>query len=375
MLIMCADIGEGHLTAARSLAGELREHPDVQDVSLLSSLDVLGPRLGRFLTDSFHVHLDQIGWTYDLAYRIFFELAPPRRAAQVALAILGQRGLRRTIARHRPNVVVTEYPVLSAALGELRGRRRLSVPVCSGISDPAGLYYWAHPGVDLHLLSWPESLDEVERIAGPGRATAVRPAVARRFFTLPDRDEARRRLSLPAELPVIVVSGGGWGLGDLSGASRVVRDELPDAQVVALAGRSERTLAALRAAHGSDPHVQVHGFTDEMPLLLRAADALIHTTGGTTALEARIVGCPLIAYGTGPAHVRAHARALEERGLAERAHDQGALAAALRRVLARGHRGALDVSALPAAADLVVQVARQNQRAAARSASAAGRGA
>ena len=66
-----------------------------------------------------------------------------------------------------------------------------------------------------------------------------------------------------------------------------------------------------------------------MPELLAASDALIHTTGGTTALEARVVGCPVINYGMGPAHVRAHARAMAARGLAEWAPNRAALPAAL----------------------------------------------
>jgi processive 1,2-diacylglycerol beta-glucosyltransferase len=390
VLLMCADIGEGHLTAARALCAELREHPQVGEVCLLESLDVLGRRLGPFLTDSFRVHLDRIGWSYDLAYRVFFERAAPRAAAHLALAALGQRGLRRALAAHRPDVVVTEYPVLSAALGELRGRGRLAVPVCSGITDPAGLFYWAHPGIDLHLLSWPESRAEVDRIAGPGRAAAVRPAVERRFFELPSRAQARRRLSLEAER-IVVVSGGGWGMGDLAGAVASVRRELPAAQVVALAGRSRRALHTLQGAFAGDPLVRVLGFTGEMALLLRAADVLIHTTGGTTALEARLAGCALVNFGSGPAHVRAHARAMERWGLAERAPDLASLGAALGRALGRASKPDLEVARLPSAADAVVGVAqrararsaapaeaqagaRANQRTAAQRASAAGRG-
>jgi UDP-N-acetylglucosamine:LPS N-acetylglucosamine transferase len=180
-LVMCADIGEGHVTVARSLAEDLASRADVQAVELRTDLDVMGPRLGRFLTRGFEVHLDRIGWSYDLAYRVFFERSAPRQAAHLALAALGGRGLSRTIRAFRPDVVVTEYPVLSAALGQLRALGRLDVPVCSSISDPAGLYYWAHPGIDLHLLSWQEALAEAERIAGLGKAVAVRPLIDSRF--------------------------------------------------------------------------------------------------------------------------------------------------------------------------------------------------
>ena len=115
VLVLCADVGEGHVTVARTLTAALSQRADVEAVELRTDLGVMGPRFGRFLTNGFQVHLDEIGWTYELAYRVFFERSVPRAAAHLALAALGGRGLRRTIAEFRADVVVTEYPVLSAA--------------------------------------------------------------------------------------------------------------------------------------------------------------------------------------------------------------------------------------------------------------------
>ena len=358
MLVLCAEVGAGHVTVARNLTALLRRRDEVSEVGLRTDLDVVGARLGRFLTRGFELHLERIGWTYELAYRVFYEHARPRRLAHLALAVLGSRGLRRTIAKFGADVVAVEYPVLSAALGELRARDRLPVPVCSSISDPAGLHYWAHPGIDLHLLSWPEAVDEVERIAGPGRAATVRPLVDGRFLAPPSRSQARAALGLPAELPVIVVSGGGWGMGDLAGAARTALDTVPDAIVVCLSGRNDGVRHQLERRFAAHSRVQMLGFTDLMPELMSAADVLVHTTGGTTALEARLVGCPLINFGTGVAHVRNHARALAARGLAEWAPTRAALGPAIQRALAGARPAPLDTSALADAAELIVALGR-----------------
>jgi UDP-N-acetylglucosamine:LPS N-acetylglucosamine transferase len=357
VLVLCAEVGAGHITVARTLAERLGRRPEVIEVGLRTDLDVLGERLGRFLTNSFEVHLDRIGWTYELAYRVFYDHALPRRLGQLALAVLGSRGLRRTISSFGADVVAVEYPVLSAALGELRARGRLSVPVCSSISDPAGLHYWAHPGIDLHVLSWPEAVAEVDRIAGPGRAVPVRPLVDDRFLAPPPRSEARATLGLPVEPPVILVSGGGWGLGDLAGAAQTALDTVASATVVCLSGRSDAMRRDLEPRFAG--RVRVLGFTDLMPELMSAADVLVHTTGGTTALEARLVGCPLINFGTGVAHVRTHARALAQRGLAEWAPDRARLGPAIERALAARRPEPLDTSGLADAAELIVELGRR----------------
>jgi UDP-N-acetylglucosamine:LPS N-acetylglucosamine transferase len=99
-----------------------------------------------------------------------------------------------------------------------------------------------------------------------------------------------------------------------------------------------------------------------MPVLLAAADALINTTGGMTALEARAVGCPLINYGSDGAHVRAHAQAMADLGLADWVSDRSSLAPVLRRVLAAGRRPPENIGALPQPADVILGVCRDVRR-------------
>lgn len=363
VMVLCAAIGEGHLTVARELVTQLRARPDVEAVDFHTDLSILGERFGRFMTSSFELHLEQIGWTYELAYRVFYELAPARRLGRLALTALSARALRRAIGAFGADVVVTEYPVLSAALGELRAMGRMPVPVCSSISDPAGLHYWAHPGIDAHLLQWPEAVTEVDRIAGPGRAFPVKPLVDARFLTPVSQAQARATLNLSQAGAIAVVSGGGWGIGDIVGAAEEAMTHVgPDGRVLCLAGRNERLLDELRGRFTGEPRARVLGFTEQMPELLSAADVLVHTTGGTTALEARIVGCPLINYGQGVAHVRAHARALQAQGTAEWAPRRRDLGGALARALAAGHSSPADVTALPDAVDVILSTRRESAR-------------
>ena len=86
-----------------------------------------------------------------------------------------------TAARGRvydPDVVISTYPGVTAILGMLREKRRLEIPVQSAITDLAGLRYWAHPGVDLHYVTHPESIEEVERLVGPGTVEWARPPIS-----------------------------------------------------------------------------------------------------------------------------------------------------------------------------------------------------
>src|SRR5207237_1219851 len=87
-------------------------------------------------------------------------------AALLDLA-LGGRALLRLIAGLKADYVVSTYPGTSEIFGRLRLAGRLKIPVASAITDLAALRYWSHPGVDLHLVTHPESVAEVRSIAGP----------------------------------------------------------------------------------------------------------------------------------------------------------------------------------------------------------------
>jgi hypothetical protein len=222
---------------------------------------------------------------------------------------------------------------VTALLGQLRRRGRLEVPCYSSITDLAGLRFWAHPGIDLHFITHPESAEEVERIAGPGSVVWAKPPTAPAFLAARSRADARRALGLPGEGQVIAVSGGGWGVGDLLGATRAAL-QVPDAIVLCLCGRNDKLRARVARRLGDDPRLRLMGFTDRMGDVLAASDVLIHSSAGLTVLEAIIRGCPVISYGFGYGHVRASNRALERFGLAQVARSESDLAPALERALA-----------------------------------------
>ncbi|MBV9798215.1 MAG: NAD-dependent epimerase/dehydratase family protein [Solirubrobacterales bacterium] len=335
VLIISADIGEGHDLPARAVAREFHdEDPDAQ-VSIVNGLPAMGKILSHVLRESSAFMFRWIPWWFDFQYRLFMELGPTRWMARRLLWIFGHRGLMRLIRAHDPDQIVSTYPGVTAVLGDLRRRGRLDVPCYSSITDLAGLYFWAHPGIDLHFITHPESTEEVEKIAGPGSVRWAKPPTSPAFLAARSRADARGALSLPAEGTVIAISGGGWGVGDLLGATEVALGAQPDATVLCLCGRNDDLRKRVARRFGDEPRLRLMGFTDRMGDVLAASDALIHSSAGLTVLEAIIRGCPVISYGFGYGHVRASNAALERFGLAQVARTQKDIGPALEHALLR----------------------------------------
>src|SRR5205807_6898403 len=129
------------------------------------------------------------------------------------------------------------------------------------------------------------------------------------------------------------------------------------AQIVCLCGRNEELRSRLERRYGGEPRVRVEGFTDRMNDWLAAGDALIHSTGGLTVLEAHIRGCPTISYGWGRGHIRVNNKAFRRYGIADVVRTQRELARALRAALGSRPEPGLALATLPSAASLVLALA------------------
>jgi processive 1,2-diacylglycerol beta-glucosyltransferase len=358
VLIVTATIGEGHDLPARVLAAGIREERPDAEVEIVDGVAAMGRILTVVLEDNSRwVFRPWMNWAFDLQYRLL-QWRFTRWLASSLVYLIGSGGLLRMIRAHDPDIVVSTYPGTTEVLGQLRRRGRLGVPTVSAITDLAGLRYWAHPGIDLHLITHPESVDEVREVAGRGaRVEAARGLTVAGILDPRDRREARRALELPEDSKVVMVSGGGWGVGDLAGATEVALS-LDGVFVVALCGHNEITKRHMDRRYDGDPRVRVIGFTHQMSDHLAASDALVHSTAGLTVLEAIIRGCPVISYGWGVAHIRANNEAYRRYGLAEVALTRAELARALRRALEERPPEDMSFAEFPSAASLVLAAAR-----------------
>ncbi|HWD11652.1 MAG TPA: glycosyltransferase [Solirubrobacteraceae bacterium] len=321
VLILSADVGEGHAAAARALAQQIEDAPEPAQVTIIDGLAAMGPLVRPVVEDGYRVQLRFFPWTYTVVYWLLEHVLPIRMLVRRMLCTLGSRSLARAITEHDPDVIVSTYPAVTVVLAHLRRRSVVRCPTVATITDLTGLFFWAQPGIDTHLVMYGESMRSVERIAGRGSVQLVRPLISAEFLEPRCPIEARRALGLAELGRMVVVSGGGWGVGDIAGAVREFTQVPEVSSIVCLAGRNDQLAEKLRATFAGEPRVHVYGFTDKMPDLLAAADVLVHSTGGVTCLEAKAAGTPVVSYGLPVGHARLNTRAMAALDLLRLAKD------------------------------------------------------
>jgi UDP-N-acetylglucosamine:LPS N-acetylglucosamine transferase len=325
-LIVSASMGAGHDGAAKELRRRLvaRGHR----VEVVDFLDAVALHIGPLLRWFYQVQLRLFPWSYELSYR----LSPILRAPAVVLDTwLTRRKLRKVIKQFRPDAIVSVYPLASLVLGRMRRTQLLQVPVVTYLTDFAVHSLWVHPGVDRHLAV-SELSAEAATARGGKDARAHGPLVGERFQDLRiDRAAVRSALGLSPEDRAVLVVAGSWGVGDMLTTVEAI-GESGEFHPITVCGRDDK----LRAELESRGFGTVIGWTDEMPALMTAADALVENAGGLTCMEAFSVGLPVVTYRPIAGHGKDNAEMMARSGVNRYARDEHSLREVLREVTCPG---------------------------------------
>jgi UDP-N-acetylglucosamine:LPS N-acetylglucosamine transferase len=326
ILIVSASMGAGHDGAAKELRRRLEAAG--HRVEVVDFLDAVAFHIGPVLRWFYQVQLRMAPWSYELSYK----MAPLLRAPAVMLDTwLTRRKLKRVIKEFRPDAVVSVYPLASLVLGRMRRKKQLRVPVLTYLTDFAVHSLWVHRGIDRHL-----AVSEISAEAATSRggrdAFARGPLVSEKFRDATyDREAVRTNLGLSPDDRAVLVVAGSWGVGDVVATVEAI-GRSGEFHPITVCGRDDN----LRAELEQRGFGTVIGWTDEMPALMSAADALVENAGGLTCMEAFAVGLPVITFKPIAGHGKDNAEMMARAGVNCYARDEHELATMLRQVTRPG---------------------------------------
>jgi UDP-N-acetylglucosamine:LPS N-acetylglucosamine transferase len=227
------------------------------------------------------------------------------------------RRLARTLAGRQPDLIVSTYPLASAALDWLRSQRGLRIPTVTYIPAFHVHPVWAYRGIDLHFVMYDSAADDA-RTRGVEASLVVGAPPVRQGFGDLSRAKARAELGLTEEAFVVLMTGGAWGLGSLERGVRALVDLPPDSavQVIVVCGKNQGLRQRLSALGAPDQRLRVLGYVDTMPTLMAAADVVVTNGAGVTVLEALRTPRPVIAFEPLAGHGRAATEVMERLNLA-----------------------------------------------------------
>jgi processive 1,2-diacylglycerol beta-glucosyltransferase len=328
ILILTAAVGGGHEAVGQAVRVELERAG--HSVAMADGLRTMSRALDWLLVRGYSSQVKNMPKSLDVGFAV-----TSRRAGamivQFLVSVLFASRLLKVVRKEQPVLVVSTYPLVTAALGRLRKNGRLQVPAAAVVPDYGVHSLWVVSGVDLHLVASHHSAVLVERAGG--RVSPTRMPVAPSFYAAPTREEARTGLGLPQGAFVALVTGGAWGVGDLEGAAQCAIES--GAYVVVVTGENAELKARLEARFRSEENVWILGWRKDMPALMAAADCLIHSASAMTCLEAIEMDLPILIFGPIFGHGELNARVMEQAGVARWARTAEGLESLLRSAVRR----------------------------------------
>ncbi len=328
VLICTAGFGEGHNSAARSLAGALRAVGVA--VAVVDLFEDAAPVTGAFYKWFYRQLINyQPGlwrWFYERARTADFRALWWDRFVGVGGA------LARRLEMHRPRAVVFTYPIYPYFMEQLGGDVPRPEAVWMAVTDSITIHpVWLQGKVDRLYVT-----DEYSRavaLAGLAERVPVEVSgfpVAAAFAGFGARaDEADL-----GELKVLYFAT--TASGHVGRTLRGLLEHLPvGARLTVVLGRHGGRLGPVVAEwREAFPRVQVEviGWTDEVPRLLMEHDVVISKAGGATVHECFAAGVPVVVNYIIPGQEEGNVELLEKLGCGLRslaAEETGPLLAAM----------------------------------------------
>ena len=335
VLIISAEMGEGHNAAADALTEAMVDMWPGCIVDRLDTMELRGRRFARAARWGYSFQLSVLPWTYDIFYHGLSRSARFASGARVAVGRFFGRRLARTLkaralAGSQPDLIISTYPFGSAALDWLRAHRGLSTLAVTYIPAFHVHRLWAYQGIDLHFVMYDTAADDAG-MAGFEETMRIGAPPVRREFGSMTRAEARLSLSIPEEDFVVLMTGGAWGLGDIAaGVAALVKLD-PPVHVVAVCGKNASLVSDLRPLEQTG-RVTVHGYVTNMAELMAAANVVVTNGAGVTVLEALRTPRPVVAFSPLVGHGTASTAEMVRRHLALEARDVPDLVQQIRRL-------------------------------------------
>lgn len=317
MLILTGALGDGHVQAANAVAEAAAIAAPEMEVKVVEFMEWIHPRTHAFERYCFLQWMKHFPATYGYLYQKT-RTDNPLSGLIKRVRMSSLQRLLRLIQAEQPTVLVSTFPLASAAISLLKAKRMTSLPAVTIITDHSDHSFWIYPCTDLYLVGSPEVGAALYRKGVPlGKIAVTGIPVRPSFGRSGDKDLLRKKLGLSPSAFVVLVMGGGCGMIREAFVDQMRLKQLPDhMQMVLICGRNARLLQRMRQSFRGEDHVMVKGFVANVHEWMAAADVLVTKPGGLTTSEAVALRLPMILFEPKLGQERDNAEYLIRKGVA-----------------------------------------------------------
>lgn len=333
-LIVTASIGSGHEKAASAIAEGIRKDCQEAQIDIVDFMRWDTSLVNALMKFFYLKMLALVPNLYEFMYQF---TAGKRKGGfiQVLMAYAMARSIKQLIRQYDPQVIICTHPFPAEAVSHLSGRWHKRFVAGAAITDYSVHQMWICHNLDFYFVA-------CEPMKRQLIAAGIRPEiihvtgipVADVFHEPYEKTFYRQQLSLRADMPVVLMMGGGLGLGSMDNAMEQLERISATWQLLVVAGKNAdlKQQAEARAAKSHHKMI-VYGYTKDVKALMAAADVLVTKPGALTLTEAVSMHLPMVLHEPIPGPETDNARYMSGCGAAVWMHAGDNLAHVLQELL------------------------------------------
>ena len=336
ILVLTADAGFGHRSAAEAVASALRKRYGEQcAVTTANPLDderVVAPVRGS--QSAYDDLVTELPRLYELAYRAT-DAALPAAAMKGGLMVALLGVMRDLFADFEPDVIVSTFPFYQMAVEAVRVLDRPEVPFITVVTDLAVKHkMWFGKISDLYVVPTEDARGLAVAQGVPPEKVRVVGIPVDPAFGEAGRDRAalRRELGWDSQ-PTTLLAVGSRRVDNLEEILGALDRAGLDLQLVLVAGGDDELYRHLDQTEWQTP-AHIYDFTKQMPAMMQASDLILCKAGGLIVTEALACGLPLLLVDVLPGQEEGNAEYVIEHGAGELVKEPQAAVEAVERWLA-----------------------------------------
>jgi UDP-N-acetylglucosamine:LPS N-acetylglucosamine transferase len=237
------------------------------------------------------------------------------------------------LADYKPDLIVTTHWGCGHLASEAMSTGAPKVPLLVVRNDLGGAYKLQKVECDLTIVMAKEARDAFMRLGTPADRLMLANPLVRPQFSRDHTESADTSADDPFR---ILLSSGGEGLGNISKTARIMLREAArcnrEIEIDILAGRNTALKDTLENTL-KDPQVTIHGYRDDVHLLMQESDIVVGKCGANYTMETAMIGKPFLITQVGAPSERPNMRYVLERGFGWYAGDFVSLRRTLNRIL------------------------------------------
>ncbi len=291
VLILSAAVGAGHLRAADALEKAFVKcgaAEEIRNIDVLNYTNPLFRRLyGKAYIEMVNTMPEVLGWMYD-------SLDKPWQNERRWLALdrLNAQPLIKFLKNYQPDIAVCTHFLPAEIISWLAAKEKINFPQAIVVTDFDVHAMWLAHRVETYFVAMDETRVHLEKLGiAPEKITVSGIPIDPIFAEQKDKTEMREKYDLATDKLTILVSAGGFGVGNIEHLLIALSELQTPAQILAICGRNEELKAKLDAlaAEKLNNRTVVFkpiGYTTQMDELMSAADLIVGKPGGLTTSEA-----------------------------------------------------------------------------------------